>query len=349
MAEIGEQIRNKQVIFKDYISGFPKESDLYVKNDNTTILKLPKASNGVLVKNLYLSVDPYMRLLMQKFNTGDVFTPYQLSSPIKGYGVSRILESAHPNFKVGELVWGSTTWEEYSVISNPENLVKIEHTDVPLSFYTGILGMAGLTAYGGFFEVCSPKKGDYVFVSSAFGAVGQLVGQFAKHMGCYVVGSAGSQEKVNLLKTKFGFDEAFNYKEEPDLDAALKRFFPKGIDIYFENVGGKMLDAVLLNMKFEGRIAVCGMLSQYNNLENLEGVKNLMHLVFKAIRMQGFQVYKYFHLYPKMLDFLLPLIREDKIRYAQDIVESLENGPAALVGLFNGRNLGKQVIQVAHE
>ncbi|GMY32957.1 2-alkenal reductase (nadp(+)-dependent) [Fagus crenata] len=208
--------------------------------------------------------------------------------------------------------------------------------------------MPGMTAYAGFHEVCSPKKGEYVFVSAASGAVGQLVGQFAKLFGCYVVGSAGSKEKVELLKNKFGFDDAFNYKEEHDLDAALKRYFPEGIDIYFENVGGKTLDAVLLNMRVHGRIAACGMISQYN-LDQPEGVKNLMCLIYKRIHMQGFTVRDYYHLYPKFLDIVLSYIKEGKIVYVEDIAEGLESGPAALVGLFSGRNVGKQVVVVARE
>ncbi|XP_056172584.1 2-alkenal reductase (NADP(+)-dependent)-like isoform X1 [Syzygium oleosum] len=268
--------------------------------------------------------------------------------PIAGYGVARVLESGHPNFQKGDLVWGITGWEEYSLITVPETCFKIEHTDVPLSYYTGLLGMPGMTAYAGFFEVCSPKKGETVFLSAASGAVGQLVGQFAKLLGCYVVGSAGSKEKVDLLKNKFGFDNAFNYKEEPDLDAALKRCFPKGIDIYFENVGGKMLDAVLLNMKLNGRIAICGMISQYN-LEQPEGVHNLMSLIMKRARMEGFIVSDYYHLYPKFLETVLPQIKEGKIVYVEDIAEGLENGPAALVGLFSGRNVGKQVVVVSRE
>lgn len=345
MAEGGE-VRNKQVIFKDYISGPPKESDMYVKA-NTTKLKLPEGSEGILVKNLYLSCDPYMRLLMQKLDTAGVFTPYTPGSPLTGNGVAMVLESGNPNFKKGDLVWGTTSWEEYSVISSHE-LFKIEHTDVPLSYYTGILGTPGMTAYAGFFEVCSPKKGEFVFVSSAFGAVGQLVGQFAKWMGCYVVGSAGSEEKVTLLKNKFGFDEAFNYKEEPDLGAALKRCFPEGIDIYFENVGGKMLDAVLLNMRPRGRIAMCGMVSQYN-LDEHEGVRNLIYTIFKQVRVEGFAVFAYYHLYPKFLEFILPLIKEGKIAYVEHVSEGLESGPSAMVGLFSGRNVGKQVIAVAVE
>ncbi|KAK4566936.1 hypothetical protein RGQ29_002975 [Quercus rubra] len=304
MENVGEEVSNKQVIFKDYVTGFPKESDMYVTT-STIKLKVPEGSNGVLLKNLYLSCDP---ILMQRV-------------PINGYGVAKVLDSGHPDFKA-----------DYSLIIATESLRKITHSDVPLFYYTGLLGM---TAYAGFHEVCSPKKGEYVFVSAASGAVGQLVGQFAKLLGCYVVGSAGSKEKVDLLKNKFGFDDAFNYKEEHDLVAALKRYFPKGIDIYFENVGGETFDAVLLNMRY--------------NLDQLEGVKNLMCLIYKRIHMIGFTVHDYYHLYPKFLDTMLPNIKEGKIAYVEDIAEGLESGLAALVGLFSGRNVGKQVVVIARE
>ncbi|KAG1331267.1 hypothetical protein COCNU_02G012350 [Cocos nucifera] len=211
------------------------------------------------------------------------------------------------------------------------------------------VGIAGYTAYVGFHEICSPKKGDYVFVSAASGAVGQLVGQFAKLMGCHVVGSAGSDEKVNLLRDKFGFDEAFNYKKEPDFNAALKRLFPDGIDIYFENVGGRMLDAVLLNMRTHGRIAVCGMISQYHNLDKPEGVHNLFYLITKSIRMEGFMVGNFFHKYHQFEEITAQFIKEGKITYLEDAAEGLESAPAALVGLFAGRNVGKQLVVVSRE
>ncbi|GLU14997.1 hypothetical protein SLE2022_315270 [Rubroshorea leprosula] len=345
----GAVVSNKQVIFRNFISGFPKESDMFVATGPVK-LKLPEGSRGVLLKNLYLSCDPYMRILMTPKNegSGEVFAPYAPGSPVYGFGVAKVQDSGHPDFKKGDIVWGITKWEEYSVISAPEILFKIQHTDVPLSYYTGILAMPGFTAYAGFYELCSPKKGEYVYVSTAAGAVGQLVGQFAKLMGCYVVGSAGSKEKVDLLKSKFRFDEAFNYKEEHDLDAALKRYFPEGIDIYFENVGGKMLDAVLLNMRDHGRIAVCGMISQYN-AEKPEGVCNLMNIVYKRVRMQGFNVFDYFQQYAKFLETVIPYIKEGKIAYVEDIAEGLESGASALVGLFHGRNIGKQVVVVARE
>ncbi|KAK7301460.1 hypothetical protein RJT34_12324 [Clitoria ternatea] len=340
------QVRNKQVVLRKYVDGFPKESDMNIV-ESTTTLKLPEGSSDVLLKNLYLSCDPYMRILMTNDNiTG--FGAYTLGSPLIGNGVAQVLESGDQDYKKGDLVWGTTKWEEYSLVPSSQIRSKIEHADIPLSYYTGILGMPGMTAYVGFFELGSPKKGENVFVSAASGAVGQLVGQFAKLTGCYVVGSAGSKEKVDLLKNKLGFDEAFNYKEEPDLNATLKRCFPEGIDIYFENVGGKTLDAVLLNMRVHGRIPVCGMVSQYN-LTQPEGVTNLANLIFKRVRMEGFIVGDFYHLYPKYLEFVLPHITEGKVVYVEDIAEGLENGPAAMVGLFSGRNVGKQVLLVAHE
>ncbi|KAL3642140.1 hypothetical protein CASFOL_012955 [Castilleja foliolosa] len=341
------EVSNKQIILKDYVTGFPKESDMILKT-SAVQLKVPDGCNdAVLVKNLYLSCDPYMRPRMTKTEGSyvDSFTP---GLNITGYGVAKIVDSSNPNFKKDELIWGMTGWEEYSLIRSTEGLFKVPTTDVPLSYYTGILGMPGMTAYAGFYEVCSPKKGETVYVSAASGAVGQLVGQFAKLMGCYVVGSAGSKEKVDLLKNKFGFDDAFNYKEETNLDAALKRCFRNGIDIYFENVGGKMLDAVLLNMRLHGRIAVCGMISQYN-LEKPEGVHNLFNLISKRIRMEGFLVFDYYHLYPKYLELVLPLIKDGKITYVEDLATGIESAPGALVGLFSGRNVGKQVVVVATE
>ncbi|KDP44165.1 hypothetical protein JCGZ_05632 [Jatropha curcas] len=350
MAFSGEEVSNKQVCLKDN-SASPKESDMYVTTASIKLKVPPAESNGVLIKNLYLSCDPFMRLLMTKFddpNGTRGFTPYAPGAPLIGFGVGRVVDSKNSDFKEGDLVWGLTKWEEYSLITEPESLFKIHNIDVPLSYYAGILGMPGITAYGGFNKVSSPKKGDRVFVSAALGSVGQIAGQFAKLMGCYVVGSAGSQEKVDLLKSKLGFDDAFNYKEEEDLDAALRRCFPEGIDIYFDNVGGKMLDAVLLNMRVHGRIAGCGMMSQYN-LDKPEGVYNLASLIQKRVRYEGFSAVDYYSKYSEFLDFVLPYIREKKITYAEDFVEGLEKGPAAILGLYSGRNVGKQIVVVSRE
>ncbi|KDP39112.1 hypothetical protein JCGZ_00869 [Jatropha curcas] len=313
-------VSNKQVIFKHYVNTrHPRESDMYLSS-NSIKLQVPEGSNGIVVKNLYLSCDRYMRNLMKEVKHSQGFQTYKPGSPLYGYGVAKVVESRHADFKVGDFVWGITTWEEYSYIATPtpQTLFKINPTDdLPLSYYLGILGMPGITAYAGFYEVGAPKKGDYVFVSAASGAIGQIVGQFAKLAGCYVVGSAGSTEKVDLLKNRFGFDEAFNYNEAKDLDAALKRYFPEGIDLYFDIVGGKMLDAVLLNMRYNGRIVI------------------------------WFVESGYYHLFPKYLEMVVPNIKEGKITYFEDIASGLESGPAALVGLFTRQNVGKRVVKIA--
>ncbi|XP_057777808.1 2-alkenal reductase (NADP(+)-dependent)-like [Salvia miltiorrhiza] len=343
------EVSNTQIIFNNYIRKYAKEADMILKT-STMKLKVPEdCSDAVLVKNLYLSCDPYMRNRMNKIGAAnDYVTSFTPAEPIIGIGVAKVVDSSNHNFKKDELIWGMTGWEEYSLIKSTQSLFKIEHTDVPLSYYTGILGMPGLAAYVGFYEISCPRKGETVFISAACGAVGQLVGQFAKLLGCYVVGSAGTKYKVDLLRSKFGFDDAFNYKDESNLNAALKRYFPEGIDIYLDNVGGEMLDAAILNMKLNGRISLCGMISQYNQ-QHREGVRNMFNVVAKQIRMQGFVVFLYYSLYPKFLDFMLPLIRQGKIEYVEDIADGLESAPAALIGIFSGRNVGKQVVRVAHE
>ncbi|KAJ0972231.1 hypothetical protein J5N97_020190 [Dioscorea zingiberensis] len=339
-------VPNKQVVLKWFIVGAPQEKDMEVR-EGTAELKVPEGSGGVLVKNLYLSCDPYMRGRMRE-NYSSYIPPFQPGSVIEGFGVAKVIDSDNQNFKIGDYVSGITGWEQYSLITRNEHIKKIEKDDIPLPFHLGLLGMPGLTAYAGFYEVCTPKKGDYVFVSAASGAVGQIVGQLAKIYGCYVVGSAGSQQKVDLLKGKLGFDDAFNYKEESDLSAALKRCFPEGIDIYFDNVGGAMLDAALVNMRVHGRVAVCGMVSLHAYTDP-EGIHNLFTLVQKRIRMEGFLQSDYLHLYPKFVECVANYYRQGKIVYLEDMKEGLENAPAAFIGLFSGKNVGKQVVCVARD
>ncbi|KAL6870783.1 hypothetical protein ACP4OV_014631 [Aristida adscensionis] len=348
MAAEAEEARNKKVILKRYITGYPTEEDMEVVA-GTARLAVPAGSTAVVVKNLYLSCDPYMRTSMTKHQEPSFVPDYVPGEVIKNCSVCKVVASGHPDYSPGDLLWGPTGWEEYSVIPNPMFCNRINHPEFPLSYYTGVLGVPGLTAYAGLFEVAKAKRGDKVFVSAASGAVGQIVGQLAKITGCYVVGSAGSDEKVNLLKSKFGFDDAFNYKNVLDLNATLKRCFPDGIDIYFENVGGAMLDAVLLNMRVHGRIAVCGLVSQYN-LERPEGPRNLFQVMAKSIRMEGFLVVDYRgEYYYRFEEEMAGYLKEGKVVYVEDVAEGIEAAPAALVGLFSGRNVGKQVVVIAEE
>ncbi|XP_030540710.1 2-alkenal reductase (NADP(+)-dependent) isoform X3 [Rhodamnia argentea] len=346
-----QQMENRQVIFKGFIDRAPRETDMELKVGSIGGgLKAPPGSGAFLVKNLCLSCDPYMRGRMRD-SRASYIPPFVPGQPIEGSGVSKVIDSDDPDFKPGDLVSGLTGWEEYSLVRKtdqlPNQLRKIEQHDVPLSYHLGLLGMPGFTAYVGLHEICSLKQGDTVLVSAASGAVGQLVGQLAKLHGCYVVGSAGSRQKVDLLKSQLGFDDAFVYKEEPDLDAALKRYFPQGIDIYFDNVGGDMLDAALLNMCVGGRIAVCGMVSQHSQTDP-QGIHNLFNLISKRIRMQGFLQSDYLHLFPLFFNQVLKYYKQGKITYVEDVAQGLEHAPAAFVGLFSGRNVGKQVIHVAN-
>ncbi|XP_031118397.1 2-alkenal reductase (NADP(+)-dependent) isoform X2 [Ipomoea triloba] len=311
-AAVGE---NKQIIFKGYIDGVPKETDMEV-----VVGKRPDKLRGgdggeavMLVKNLYLSCDPYMRGRMRDFH-GSYIPPFLPGSVIEGFGVSKVLASSHPDYKPGDLISGFTGWEEYSLIHRTEQLRKIQaDNDIPLSYHIGLL-------------------------------VGQLVGQLAKLHGCYVVGSAGTKEKVDLLKDKLGFDDAFNYKEVTDFDSVLKRYFTEGIDIYFDNVGGAMLDVVLLNMRLHGRIAICGVVSQQTMTYPHY---NLFNLITKRVRMKGFLQSDYLHLFPKFLEHVTSLYKQGKIVYIEDMNIGLESAPAAFAGLFYGKNVGKQVIRVA--
>ncbi|CAM8969141.1 unnamed protein product [Rhodiola kirilowii] len=339
-----EEVENARIIFKNYIDRLPQESDFEYDDESTIKLKVPHGSGALLVKNLYLSCESNMRGRMQDFH-GSHNPPFTPGSPIEGYGVFRIVDSDHPDFKRGDVAVGVTRWEEYSLLENTRHMRKIERQDSPLSYHLGLLGMAGFTAYAGFYQVCSPKEGDYFFVSAASGPVGQLVGQLAKLHGCYVVGSTSSNKKVDLLKKALGFDEAFNYNEEPDLEAALKRYFPEGIDVYFDSVGGYMLDAALANMRVHGRIAACGMVSQ-NSMSRSEGIYNLMSLVLKRVRVHGFLVTDHLHLFPKFLEHIITLYKEGKIAYIEDIRHGLESAPSAFVSLFIGENLGKVVISL---
>lgn len=339
------QVRNKQIKLKHYVLGKLEESDFQISSNEIT-LEL-NDNNDVLVKNLYLSCDPYMRHRMRG-ETNSYIPPYQEGQVLDGYGVSKVVLSNNSSFKVGDCVSSWTRWEEYSVIPRGQRLKVIDPALAPLSYHAGALGMAGFTAYVGFFEVLKPKKGETLFVSAASGAVGQLVGQLARDAGLYVVGSAGSQEKIDLLTNKLGYNAAFNYKEEPDLVAAVAKYCPQGVDKYFENVGGKTLDAVLDNMNNFGRVAVCGLISQYDQ-GGQDGVYNLKRIINKRVTLQGFLQSDYLHLEPKFMDHMSKLIKADKLVYFEDFAEGLDNAPNAFCRMMIGSKIGKQVITVAKD
>lgn len=344
-------VSNQRVLLKQYVpEGAPSEDDFEVVTETKPGLEVRSGSRDVLVKTLYLSCDPYMRERMK--DVPSYTPPFKVGEPIEGFMVGKVVKSAHLDFKEGDLVTGTGKWEEYFLVEDAKNIQKIPPIEgVPLSYFVGVLGMPGLTAWYGFFEVAHPKPGETVFVSAAAGAVGQLVGQYAKLIGCYIVGSAGSREKVKLLKEVFKFDEAFNYKEEHDLEAKLRRLFPKGMDIYFENVGGKTLDAVLSVMNNFGRISVCGMISQYNKDPSKgDPLQNSIQILKKRLTMKGFIILDYMqdkNIMSKFYETVGSLLQQKKILYKEDVVEGLEKAPSALLGVLEGKNVGKMVVKVA--
>ncbi|GAA0169150.1 reductase [Lithospermum erythrorhizon] len=269
-------------------------------------------------------------------------------SEIDTYGVGKVICSGNPEFQKDDLVAGLLTWGEYTVAEEGRLLNKLDSMGLPLSNHVGVLGFSGLTAYGGLFEVCKPKKGEKVFVSAASGSVGHLVGQYAKLHGCYVVGSAGSLKKVQVLKEELGFDDAFNYKEESDLKAALKRYFPDGIDVYFDNVGAEMLEAAVANMNTFGRVGVCGVISEYTNTTK-RAAPDMLEVVYKRITIQGFLALDHMKVYGEFLSTTAEHLKTEQMKSLEDISHGVESIPSAFVGLFRGDNVGKMIVQIAED
>ncbi|XP_011093562.1 2-alkenal reductase (NADP(+)-dependent) [Sesamum indicum] len=344
-----EEVKNKFVCIKHHINGSPDESDFEIKTE--TISSCVR-SKEVLVKNLYVSVDPYQLNRMKSYCSSQAAISFATAvTPghgIDAYGVGRVVASGRAELAKDELVVGLLTWGEYSIIEEGRLLNKLDPMGLPLPAYVGALGFSGLSAYGGFFEICKPKKGESVFVSAASGSVGSLVGQYAKLFGCHVVGCAGTQNKVDLLKEKLGFDDAFNYKNESNLKSALKRYFPQGIDIYFDNVGGEMLEAAVSNMNSFGRVAVCGAISEYTGNQKRAALE-MLDVVYKRITIQGFLAADYLKCYAEFISTMTDLLRSSKMQALCDISHGVESVPCAFVGLFRGDNIGKTIVQIADE
>jgi len=270
-----------------------------------------------------------------------------LGQVIVGGVVGRIVQSRTPTFKVGEIVEGPLGWQEFAV-SDGGNLRRVDPGLGPLSTALGVLGMPGMTAYFGFLEIGRPRPGETVVVSAASGAVGQLVGQIAKNMGCHTIGIAGTKEKIEYIKDELGFDAGINYKTE-NVDAALTKVCPLGVDVYFDNVGGAITDAVFDHLNLGARISICGSISQYNQDEPEPGPRKMGLLVGKQARAEGFLVGQFKDRHEVGRQRLAGWIKEGRIKYREDVVEGLENAPLAFIGLMQGRNFGKLLVKVSEE
>jgi NADPH-dependent curcumin reductase CurA len=302
------------------------------------------AAGQVLVRNIFMSVDPYMRGRM--VDRQSYVPPFQVGEVLQGGAIGQVVTSNNSkDFKVGDYVSNFNGWREWFV-SPGAGLSKLEHTFAPLQAYLGALGMPGLTAYAGLLRVGQLRDGERVFVSAASGAVGSIVAQIAKNKGCHVVGSAGSDEKCRYLTEELGIDGAINYRKAGDLTAALKKAFPEGIDVYFENVGGEHLVAALNNMRLNGRIALCGMIDQYNATEMPAGPGNLAIAIGMSLTLQGFIVSNHADLMPAFLADMNKWIKEGKMKWRETILDGIERAPEAFIGLFKGDNFGKMLVRL---
>jgi hypothetical protein len=307
--------------------------------------EMPTAKDGeLLLKTLYVSVDPYLRGRMN--DTKSYVPPFELNKPIQSGVIAEVMDCKNTvGFKKGDFVFGNLDWKEYQT-SAGNGLNKVDGSEVDLSAYLGILGMTGLTAYLGLTEIGIPKKGETLVVSGAGGAVGTVVGQVGKLLGCKVVGITGSDEKAAMLKSKFKFDDAINYKTTPDLKEAIKNACSNGVDIYFDNVGGEISDAVLANINKYARLPVCGAISLYNNTKPAIGPRLQPILLTKSATMRGFIVSDFSEKFPAAIKQLSKWLKEGHITYIETIVEGFDNIPQAFIDLFEGKNEGKMIVKV---
>ena len=303
----------------------------------------PSGPDQVLVRNRFISVDPYMRGRMR--DTRSYTAPFGLDEPLTGGAVGEVVGSTSDQFAEGDFVLHMFGWREYA-LAEPRQLTKVDPSLAPLQSYLGVLGMPGMTAYVGLLDIGKPQPGETVFVSGAAGAVGSEVCQIAKIQGCRVVGSTGSQVKARWLEEVAGVDVAINYKETSNLRSELKKACPDGIDVYFENVGGVHLEAALQYMNNFGRIAVCGMISMYNATSAQPGPANMALMIGRRLKMQGFIVSDHLERRDDFLRDVSGWMREGKLKWEETILDGIESTPEAFIGLFHGENLGKMLVKV---
>ena len=331
---------NRQVLLRRRPTGRPVADDFEIVDAPVP----PLADGDVLRRTIYLSLDPYMR---GRMNDGPSYaTPVALGHVMVGRTVAHVVESRHRSINPGDFVAANDGWQSYGV-SNGKDLQKLDPARAPISTALGVLGMPGLTAYFGLLEICKPKAGETVLVSGAAGAVGSLVGQIARIQGARAVGIAGTDDKVRWIAGELGFDAAFNYKTVPNYGAKIAELCPKGVDCYFDNVGGEITDAVFPLLNTGARVAICGQISQYNLEKPEQGPRLLWHFIRQQLRVEGFLVFQFADRYKQGLEQLGKWVRSGKLRYRETVVDGLEHAPTAFLSMMRGENLGKQLVHVA--
>ena len=330
---------NKKWVLKKRPEGYPSLGDFDIVNS-----PIPDPKHGeVLIKTLYLSIDPYMRGRLR--DAKSYASPVGLGEVITGEVVGRVIRSNYQSLEVGDIVTAHIGWQQWGSI--PGQMVrKVDSQKPPISTSLGILGMPGLTAYFGLLEIGKPIVGETLVVSAASGAVGAIVGQLGKMMGCRVIGTAGTNQKVNYIVDELGFDGAINYKTQ-NVESEIHKLCPNGIDIYFDNVGGEVTDIVMNNLAMYARIIICGQISQYNSIGQEQGPRNLWALIRTRSKIQGMLVTDWERKHEQARTRLSEWVLSEKIKYKEYIVEGFEKSPQAFIGLMNGENFGKLLIHVS--
>ena len=329
----------REIRLKNRPVGMPTADDFELAT-----VELPKPSQGqVQVRNVWMSVDPYMRGRMS--DAPSYVPPFALGAAMQGNAVGEVLLSNDPSLKPGDLVQSMFGWRE-AFNASANKVRKLETHGLPVEAFLGVAGVPGLTAYVGLLHIANLREGDVVFVSGAAGAVGSMVCQIAKLKGHKVIASAGGPEKTAFVKSELGADETIDYKAVPDLTGAVAKAAPEGIDVYFDNVGGNHLDAALANAKTFGRFALCGMISDYNAASQPTGSRNIFLAVTKSLRLQGFVILNHMNLQPAFAKDLAAWHAAGKIKWRQTVFHGVEQAPNALVGLFKGENIGKMLVKL---
>lgn len=334
--------QNQEIVLAEHPSGEVTQ-DTFKFND----IDMPECKEGeVLIKSIYVSVDPGMRGFMDKGDSDNAGTKFKLNEAITSRTVAQVIDSSNDDFKKGDIVHGRFAWKKYQSVS-ADDIETVDPDLAPISTAVSMLGVTGLAAYFGMLKIGQPKKGETVVVSGAAGSVGSIASQVARIKGCKVVGIAGSSKKIDYLENDLGLDKGINYKQTDDMEAAIKEACPDGVDVFFDNIGGELFDAVFANINEHARIAICGQIADYNEGKTPQGPRPMHTLTKKSARMEGFVVYDFKDEFDDAKKQIGEWYNDGEMVYKENLIEGFDNIPSAFIGLFEGDNIGKQMVKVA--
>ncbi len=336
--------QNMEIVLAEHPKGVPTKDTFKIYD-----IDMPNLKDGeVLLKTIYVSVDPGMRGFMDKGDDDAAGIKFKLNEAITSRTVAQVIESKSKNFKKNDIVHGRLAWKKYQT-SDTDALEKVDPSLAPISTSVSMLGVPGLAAYFGMLKIGKLKKGETVVVSGAAGSVGSIAVQIAKIKGCRVIGITGSKAKINYLENELGIDKGIDYKKTEDIEKSIKEACPNGVDVFFDNVGGDLFDAVFANINHKARMVICGQIAEYNNDNPPKGPRPQPHLIKKSAKIEGFVVFDYENEFENAKKQLGKWYKDGDLKYKENLIQGFEKIPAAFIGLFSGENLGKQMVKVSDE